>query len=213
MNQDLRNLRRQYLHEGLDIDELPTHPLILFDDWFTQQQETNPFDATAVTLATIGMSGYPESRIVLVKEYSDKGFLFFTNYKSQKGVAIAMDNKVSLLFYWPEHARQVRILGTAKKTDARTSDTYFKERPFESQISAYISQQSEKVESRRFLDDKFSETKANFTNETLKRPKDWGGYVVVPTVYEFWQGRENRLHDRILYKLKSNNWEMSRLAP
>ncbi len=213
MKNDLRAERRQYTHEGLNINEVPKHPLVLFDDWFMEQKESSVYDATAMTLSTVGMSGFPESRIVLLKEYSDSGFVFFTNYKSQKGVAIAMDNRVSMLFYWPQHSRQVRIMGTAKKVDPRTSDKYFKQRPFESQISAYISEQSEKVSSREELDKKYNEALESHTNETLQRPKNWGGYVIEPTIYEFWQGRENRLHDRIVYKLKSNNWVMSRLAP
>ncbi len=213
MKNDLRDFRRQYKHEGLDISELPNHPLVLFDDWFIQQKETNHYDATAMTLSTIGMSGFPESRIVLLKEYSDEGFVFFTNYKSQKGVAIAMDARVSMLFYWPEHSRQVRILGKAEKVDAKTSDEYFKQRPFESQVSAFISEQSEKVGSREELEEQYNKVCETHTNETLERPKNWGGYVIQPLQYEFWQGRENRLHDRISYKLKSNNWDITRLAP
>lgn len=213
MKRELHHIRRQYQNAGLIVSELPTDPLDLFDQWFEIQQTMNEYDPTAMTLSTVSLNGYPEARIVLLKEFSEAGFTFFTNYKSQKGVAIAMDNRVAILFYWPEQMRQVRIEGIAKKLSAVQSDKYFKERPFESQVSAVVSPQSQTIPSRDELENKYQALLLEHTNETLKRPENWGGYIVEPVSYEFWQGRENRLHDRVYYKKKASGWEKSRLAP
>lgn len=213
MKKELFQLGRHFDEEGMDEAALPSHPFELFRDWFRTNLKTQPEDPTAMTLSTIGLNGYPESRIVLLKEYSIQGFTFFTNYLSKKGMSMAQNNRVSLHFYWKDPARQVRIEGKAEKISGAASDLYFKSRPFQSQVGAVVSPQSEKIESWEVLEKKYHEVVSNFSEETLKRPADWGGYIVEPSSFEFWQGRASRLHDRIFYQLTSGNWTHHRMAP
>ena len=164
-------------------------------------------------LSTHGTNGFPQTRVVLLKDYSKEGLIFYTNYKSQKGVAIAIDNRVCLTFYWPELGRQIRIEGIAIKSSEEDSKKYFDSRPLESRISANISPQSRKIASRDLLVEAYNKMLKNSENIKIEKPKDWGGYLVKPTSYEFWQGGNFRLHDRILYSLNKEKWEKTRLAP
>ncbi len=166
-----------------------------------------------MSIVTNGADGFPDSRIVLLKSYNNEGFVFFTNYNSQKGQAIAENPKVSLHFFWPELERQVRISGIAEKTSIEESEAYFHSRPFESQVAAAVSDQSAEVPSRVYLEEKFDALKKELNGTNPERPKNWGGYLVRPVKFEFWQGRENRLHDRIVYELKDEDWIIKRLAP
>jgi pyridoxamine 5'-phosphate oxidase len=166
-----------------------------------------------MSLSTFGTDGFPQTRIVLLKAFDEVGFTFFTNYQSEKGRAIENNNGVGLHFFWPELERQIRISGFAEKTSNEISNEYFSSRPELSQLAATVSKQSEKIPSRFFLENQFNGLKKSLKNKELKRPDFWGGFVVKPTKIEFWQGRENRLHDRILYEKINENWEISRLAP
>lgn len=213
MKKELFQLGRQFDEEGINEDMLPTNPFELFENWFQTNLKSEAEDPTAMTISTIGVNGFPESRIVLLKEYSNKGFTFFTNYHSKKGMAIANDNRVSLHFYWKDPARQIRIEGRAEKIDKTESDLYFKSRPFQSQVGAVVSPQSQKIESREILENQYHVIVNGCSEETLKRPENWGGYIVKPSSFEFWHGRASRLHDRIYYQSSSNQWEFHRLAP
>ncbi|MFB6340607.1 pyridoxamine 5'-phosphate oxidase [Saccharicrinis sp. FJH62] len=213
MQHNLSDIQIDYNGDPLLEENLPDNPLTLFHNWFEQISATYNSQPNAMILSTQGKNGFPQARVVLLKEYSDKGFSFYTNYNSQKGKGIKKNNKVSLTFYWPELERQVRIEGLASKTTEKESDDYFSSRPFDSRISAIISDQSQKVPSRNYLDDKVEQLRENLKTTEPERPDFWGGYIVSPVSVEFWQGRPNRLHDRILYKLKSEKWKISRLAP
>ncbi|MFC0876096.1 pyridoxamine 5'-phosphate oxidase [Saccharicrinis sp. FJH2] len=213
MQHNLSDIQIDYNGDPLLEENLPDNPLTLFHNWFEQISATYNSQPNAMILSTHGKNGFPQARVVLLKEYSDKGFSFYTNYNSQKGKGIKKNNKVSLTFYWPELERQVRIEGLASKTTEKESDDYFNSRPFESRVSAIISDQSQKVPSRNYLDDKVEHLMENLKTTEPERPDSWGGYIVSPISVEFWQGRPNRLHDRILYKLKSEKWKISRLAP
>lgn len=210
---ELESVRREYKRAELSETDVEKPPILLFEKWMKEALASNPNDATSVALTTIGMDGFPQSRIVLLKNYSDKGFVFFTNYHSQKGRAIENDARVGMHFFWPELERQVRISGLAEKTNEDVSDEYFHSRPLDSQIAAAISEQSTEVANRVFLDNKFQELKNQLHGKDPERPKNWGGYLVKPVKFEFWQGRENRLHDRIVFEKVSDTWEIKRLAP
>lgn len=206
---DLSNYRKSYEKSELLETSVPDLPLQLFTAWFSEAESADMVsEVNAMTISSIGLDGYPKSRIVLLKSYDDKGFTFFTNYNSEKGKAIAANPNVCLSFFWPELERQVIIKGRAEKTDAPVSEDYFNSRPEGSRLGAIISPQSEVIPSRDYLDAKLSET------HSLQRPEHWGGYLVKPVEVEFWQGRANRLHDRIRYKRTvDGNWQRDRLAP
>lgn len=215
MKKILHNARENYTRGQLLDNVLPLDPLTLFDAWFEDFQAINAYDFNSMTLSTIGLDGYPKSRQVLLKEYSREGFVFFTNYDSNKGREILHNSKVSLLFYWPQVERQVRIQGHAHKIPRNVSEDYFKTRPRESQIGAYVSPQSSIIESRDFLEKRFEYFNQLFADkEYIPCPENWGGYIVKPVIFEFWQGRPSRLHDRILYEHSGNeSWKKYRLAP
>ncbi len=166
-----------------------------------------------MTLSTIGNDGFPQARIVLLKQFNSDGFVFFTNYTSEKGKSIENNSSVALLMFWPQLERQVRITGIAVKTDHKTSDEYFSSRPKESNIGAWASNQSKEIPSRTFLEDQYRTVEKKFMDQSPPRPPFWGGYRVIPHKIEFWQGRTNRLHDRILYVKSAEGWKTSRLAP
>jgi pyridoxamine 5'-phosphate oxidase len=170
-------------------------------------------EPTAMSVASLGTDGFPESRIVLLKNFDDNGFTFFTNYTSNKGISISKNPAVGIHFFWPELERQIRILGFAEKTSVGISDMYFYSRPVLSQIAAIASTQSSKIPSREFLNNQFEIIQEKASDQTIKRPENWGGYLVKPVKFEFWQGRESRLHDRILFEKENNDWLISRLAP
>lgn len=209
----LESIRKEYKFAELSENHININPFKQFEIWMNEALHAKINEPTAMSVSTLGNDGFPQSRIVLLKDYSENGFVFFTNYHSQKGNAIAEQPKVSLLFFWPELERQIRISGIAQKTASEVSDRYFASRPIGSQLSAMVSGQSKKIPSRKFLEDKLDQLKSELANESPKRPENWGGFRVIPVKFEFWQGRENRLHDRILFEKENNKWIISRLAP
>ncbi len=209
---DLNDYRKSYTKGDLNEDDLSNNPFELFEKWFLEtESQIGNLEVNAMTIASIGKDGFPKSRVVLLKSYSENGFVFFTNYKSDKGRAIANNPKICLSFFWGSTERQVIIKGIAEKISKEESTSYFLSRPRGSQIGAIASHQSEKITSRAVLDDAVAEIEKS--DEQLSRPEVWGGYIVRPIEIEFWQGRENRLHDRFLYEKDEEQWSHSRLAP
>jgi pyridoxamine 5'-phosphate oxidase len=211
-NHDLSKIRNEYLRGELDVSHVNPDPVRQFAAWMEQAIAAETDEPTAMTLATVAAEGKPSARMVLLKGFDDKGFVFFTNYESRKGLEIAKNHRAALVFYWKELERQVRIEGFILKTSGQESDGYFQSRPAESQVSAIISPQSNVIPDRQYLENLREEYLQNHTGEH-KRPPNWGGYQVVPEMIEFWQGRENRLHDRLRYTKKGGEWLIERLAP
>nr|WP_320154090.1 pyridoxamine 5'-phosphate oxidase [uncultured Draconibacterium sp.] len=209
----LDTIRREYRYAELTKKSVADSPLKQFKNWLNDAQRANVNDFSAMSLITAAKNGFPQSRIVLLKDISSGGFTFFTNYDSMKGKAIAMNNKVGLHFFWPELERQVRIDGVAEKTSREVSVAYFNSRPLESQIAACASAQSSALTSRNKLEEQFKSLQNALDGEHPECPENWGGYLVRPVRIEFWQGRENRLHDRIVFELVENDWKIKRLAP
>ena len=210
---ELADLRENYgLHVLLE-SEVDRNPFKQFQKWMDQAIREKIFEPNAMTLATVGEDGQPSTRIVLLKNFSSKGFVFFTNYESKKGRQMANSDQVALSFWWREQERQVRIEGIVSKVSAEESQTYFHLRPKGSQISASISPQS-RIVSREALEKAFLEKAETFENEEkIPYPSFWGGYIVQPTLFEFWQGRPNRLHDRLQYIMEDGQWKIVRLGP
>lgn len=214
MKRNLSDIKIDYNGTPLNEEGLPTNPLDLFDVWFQEASATFNTQPNAMTLTTHGTNGFPQARVVLLKSYSDQGFIFYSNYKSQKGIAIVLDNRVSINFYWPELERQVRIEGYAEKLSDEESNRYFNSRPLESRLSAIASNQSQRIASRAELEEKIEKLREAYKEGAPKRPSYWGGYIIKPVFYEFWQGRPNRLHDRIIYHYGSDgDWKTARIAP
>jgi pyridoxamine 5'-phosphate oxidase len=214
MQRNLEDLRREYLSGTLDVVDVDPHPIQQFARWFSQYENFQTPDFTAVTLATSTPEGKPSARVVLLKGFDAKGFVFYTNYDSAKGRAIEENPMVTLMFYWPELERQVRVEGLASKVTPEESDQYFATRPRGSQIGAWASPQSDILTSRKELEQRFAEAEQRFQGEaSIPRPPHWGGYRVIPEVVEFWQGRASRLHDRIQYTKRGSEWILARLAP
>ena len=211
---DLSDFRKQYTKGRLIASEVPPNPFILFKNWFEEvqskgkEQETN-----AMTLSTQQPDGGVASRVVLLKEVSDEGFVFYTNYNSSKGQSIEHNNQVCISFFWQSMERQVIIQGTATKLPPEESDQYFQSRPRGSQMGAHVSNQSEVIENRFTLEKRLKFLEDQYKNKPIPRPTHWGGYVVSPHSIEFWQGRTNRLHDRLVYIQKSSTWVIKRLSP
>ena len=215
MEKDLSNYRRSYEKHELLKKDVPENPMELFQKWFYEVDEFFTENETnAMTLSSIGLDGYPKSRVVLLKKYTYEGFIFFTNYLSEKGRAIAENPNVCLSFFWHGAERQVIIKGKAEKIAPNLSDGYFESRPRGSQLGAIVSKQSEVVENKETLESKLSELEKKLEGKPIERPDFWGGYIVKPVEIEFWQGRPNRLHDRIRYQLQEDyNWLIERLSP
>lgn len=214
MQRDVSALRKSYSKMSLSKNEVPDEPIKLFDKWFSEIKSSTSLEVNAMTLSTIDNEGYPKGRVVLLKHYSHEGFIFFTNYNSEKSISIKNNNKVSISFFWEDQERQVIIKGFAKKTSEEISSNYFNSRPKGSKLGALVSEnQSAVIKSKQVLIDKFNELKDEYKNKEISRPLNWGGYIVSPVEYEFWQGGENRLHDRIRFKLIKNNWLKERLSP
>ena len=209
----LHSIRKDYLFGQLLEGKMDTSPFNQFSVWLTQAMEKGVNEATAMTIATVGQDGCPSARIVLLKDFSEEGFIFFTNYHSHKGTDIAFNQNVALLFFWGGLERQVRIEGRAERIALEESDEYFQTRPLESQLAAYASPQSQVIPNREFLIDRVISAKKQFSKIEVNRPENWGGYCVNPKSIEFWQGGSARLHDRIRYTLKNEVWVIERLAP
>lgn len=211
---DLSDLRLSYTSEGLHEANLDADPLKQFGLWFDQARTACAAEPNAMCLSTADPSGAPSARMVLLKAYSEAGFVFFTNRASAKAKELETNRgQASLLFYWPELHRQVRIRGIAGPLPAEEADTYFAQRPRGHQLGAWASNQSEAVTDRATLERDYQRYEAKFMGASIPRPDHWGGYRVAPQDYEFWQGRENRLHDRIAYRREANRWIVRRLAP
>lgn len=215
MQKDLQDYRKSYEKDELSEQKIPLEPLALFASWFKDAEE-NPLvgEPNAMSLATIGKDHFPKIRVVLLKSFGPEGFTFFTNYNSEKGRDLAQNPHLCLSFFWPALERQVIIKGKANKTSERESTEYFKVRPRGSQLGAWASNQSEEIISREVLEDEINALEKKFEGMEIPRPAHWGGYLVRPLSFEFWQGRQNRLHDRILFTtVGSDKWIKKRLAP
>lgn len=214
MQRELHHLRKTYEKDALIESQITENPYDLFNQWFENAKEhTSVDEVNAMGLSTIGLDGYPKTRIVLLKEIDAGDFVFYTNYSSEKGASMAVNNKVSFHFFWPSLERQIIIKGTVEKVSREQSETYYRTRPRGSQIGAWASNQSSAVEDRAALDKSLEHFTEKFEGVEVPLPDFWGGYAVTPVSFEFWQGRPNRMHDRILYVLDSNEWSHKRLAP
>jgi pyridoxamine 5'-phosphate oxidase len=215
MQKDLGNYRKSYEKSELIEDNVSDNPMQLFQTWFHETEQSDSVDEpNAMTLSTLGLDGYPKSRVVLLKKYTYEGFMFYTNYDSEKGKAIAKNPKICISFFWPAMERQIIIKGNAEKIAKNLSDGYFESRPDGSKLGAIASNQSTVIASREVLENKLKQLEEEYKTKEIERPENWGGYRVKPVSMEFWQGRPNRLHDRIRYTLQDNfDWKMERLAP
>lgn len=212
---DLGEYRKSYEKSELIESLIPEDPINLFHKWFHEVEDFGGVDeVNAMTVSTIGLDGFPKARVVLLKKYNEEGFVFFTNYNSEKGKAILTNPHVCLSFFWTSMERQVIIKGIAEKTTDIVSDNYFDSRPDGSKLGALVSAQSEVIPNREFLETQLKVLEEKFEGKHIPRPKHWGGFIIKPIEVEFWQGRPNRLHDRIVYKLSENyDWNISRLSP
>ncbi len=210
----IHQLRRDFASHKLEDHSITSDPLSLFEQWMSEAVKAEVAEPNAMVLSTVSADGIPSSRIVLMRDYSSDGFVFFTNYNSRKGQNIQANDHACLLFFWPDLERQIRITGKIKKTSEKVSDEYFMSRPRESRIGAWTSAQSSRISSRDELEQRYAELEKSFQEKDITRPPHWGGYVLAPVEIEFWQGRPSRLHDRILFEKESNDeWKVSRLAP
>ena len=208
------DLRENYITKGLDESTIQKNPFELFKIWFKYAIEKKVLEPNAMTLATADENGKPSARIVLLKDYNESGFVFFTNYKSIKGLQLEQNPNAALVFWWGTLARQIRIEGEVEKISDEDSDAYFTSRPRGSQLGAIVSNQSKTIPNYSFLETEFEKSLEHFKDKRIERPDYWGGYRVVPIMIEFWQGRENRLHDRLRFtKNDSENWKLERLSP
>ena len=207
----IKDLRTDYLKSELNVEDLAEEPVTLFKKWLSQAISYSN-DANAFVLSTVNSYGLPSSRVLLLRDVTQKGFSFFTNYSSRKSQEIEVNPNVCMNFFWPEMERQVRINGSINRLSEKESDDYFNSRPYESRIGAWSSPQSQVIKSREVLEKKIKELKKKYPNE-VPRPENWGGYSIIPNEIEFWQGRASRLHDRFLYKKEGKSWMINRLAP
>jgi pyridoxamine 5'-phosphate oxidase len=214
MEEKIADIQKDYSHKTLIESEIEPNPIRQFEKWWQQALDAKITEANAMTLATASTEGIPSARIMLLKGFSEKGFLFFTNYNSYKGQQLAENPKACLVFFWKELERQVRVTGIIEKASREENDSYFQSRPKASQIGAVTSPQSQVIESRKWLDERYKEFTEQLEDTIIQRPAHWGGFLVRPVIIEFWQGRPGRLHDRIQYSLSDDgNWKIERLAP
>ena len=214
MSSTIADIRRDYKLESLSEADVHTNAIQQFSKWWEEALKSNIDEVNAMTLATASSDGLPSARIVLLKEYDEKGFVFFTNYNSFKGQQLAENPRGCLVFFWKELERQIRITGVITKISGADSDAYFNIRPEGSRISAIASPQSQVIPNREWLENEVEDVSHRITSKSISRPAHWGGYRLMPAIIEFWQGRPNRLHDRIQYTLQEDgNWKIERLAP
>jgi pyridoxamine 5'-phosphate oxidase len=211
---DIAAIRKHYSQKTLSEVDVQVNPIVQFEQWWAEAMAAEIVEANAMTLATASLDALPSARVVLLKGFDEKGFIFFTNYKSYKGQQLSENPKACLVFFWKELERQVRIIGLVEKLSGEENDNYFYSRPVESQVGALASPQSQVIESREWLDEAFQKLEKQMKDNKIQRPAHWGGYRVKPVIIEFWQGRVSRLHDRIQYSLEdSGQWKIERLAP
>lgn len=214
MANNIADIRSDYKKHQLNETDVLNDPLKQFDKWFNEALKSDVMEPNAMNLATVSAKNTPASRVVLLKGVQNNGFVFYTNYQSNKGKELEENPQAALTFFWPELERQVRIQGVVEKVSKEESEAYFKSRPKESQIGAWASPQSAVISSRKLLEDREKQLHEKFADDdTLPKPEQWGGYILKPLAIEFWQGRPSRLHDRLIYTLENNNWKISRLAP
>lgn len=214
MSKNIADIRTDYTSKPLGENDIDPSPIRQFDKWWREAVAADLIEVNAMTLATASTDGMPSARIVLMKGFSERGFLFYTNYDSFKGQQLIENPRACLVFFWKEIHRQVRITGITEKTTAHESDSYFHSRPKASQVGAVASPQSQVIESREWLDKKYAEIDSQYANIDVERPNHWGGFLLKPVIIEFWQGRPSRMHDRIQYSLiDDGTWKIERLAP
>jgi len=215
MHRDLGNHRKSYNKSDLTEQAISDNPMELFQKWYYEVEAADGLDETnAMSVSTLGLDGFPKSRMVLLKKYTFEGFIFYSNYQSEKGKAIEVNPRVCLSFFWPNLERQIIIKGKAEKIAENLSDGYFESRPEGSKLGAIVSDQSSVIESREVLEIELKKLEKKYKGKEIERPDYWGGYLVKPVSMEFWQGRDNRLHDRIRYTLQADyDWKIERLAP
>ncbi len=214
MKLKVADMRESYYTDGLNENTIERNPIKLFEIWFNYAIEKKVLEPNAMTLATADKNGKPSARIVLLKDYSEEGFVFFTNYNSIKGIQLEKNPTAALVFWWGNLARQIRIEGSVEKTSTKESDEYFNSRPRGNQLGAIVSDQSQPVQSYSYLESEFEKISRKYKEKKVVRPNYWGGYRVIPDMIEFWQGRENRLHDRLRFtKTDINQWRLERLSP
>ena len=210
---DLSDLRISYTKDSFSESDLLESPFDQFEKWFSEALKSKVDEPNAMSLATISPDGKPRTRIVLIKDFSKDGLIFYTNYESAKAKGMEVNKAVSVNFVWHSLQRQINIQGFIEKVDRKVSELYFHSRPRGSQLGALVSPQSKVIASRKVLEDRLAELEAQYKNEPIPLPENWGGIRIVPTRFEFWQGRDNRLHDRFEYILKNDQWSTQRLAP
>ena len=213
MKPSIADLRRDYTRDGLTETQAPAEPFALFGEWFAQAVEVESTEANAMMLATVDGEGQPHLRPLLLKGFDERGFVFFTNYQSAKGQQLASSPAAAMTFWWHDLERQVRIEGQVEQTSAEESDAYFHSRPAGSRLGAWASPQSQVIDSREVLEQRLGAVQQQYADTDAPRPPHWGGYRLVPTLIEFWQGRPSRLHDRLCYRLVDGSWVRERLAP
>lgn len=212
-NKHLADIRRDYSHSELSEDSVSDGPFAQFDSWMNDALKADLVEPTAMTLSTVSADQRPSSRVVLLKGFDANGFVFFTNYESQKGTELAANPHAAIHFFWPELERQINIRGAVARTSREESEQYFRSRPFESRIGAAASKQSSTIESRDDLEKRVEELREKYLGSNVPLPPFWGGFRLKPYRFEFWQGRRSRLHDRICFDLKGGEWTISRLSP
>jgi pyridoxamine 5'-phosphate oxidase len=213
MPTSVADLRREYARARLDEANVSPDPITEFARWFDEAVKAEVQEPNAMTLASVGPEGMPSARIVLLKGFDERGFVFFTDYRSQKGTELEQNPRAALVFYWPELERQIRITGETAPIERGESEAYFRTRPRGSRISAWVSHQSQVIASRKLLEDRVPELESMYPADDVPLPPYWGGFRVLPATVEFWQGRISRLHDRIRYTRSGNTWRIERLSP